>query len=187
MSHFSFLRSTDAMADIIVSDMERFAPYLQFAQNVMRGDSELSEAQRELMVVDVSVLNACNFCFGAHRKVAESFGADPALIDALAAEDYSCLDEKLRPIFSLVKKLTIEPSKVVKSDIEAITGAGWSERTAQDVICVTAFMNCSNRIVMGHGVEGSPDAFAMAIPALGPGGAYSPDGVKQGVQKDGAE
>ncbi len=181
MSHFSFLKTTDAMANILMSDMERFAPYLEFASNLMRGPSELTEEQRELMVTYVASLNACEFCYGAHKATAEAFGSDAEIIEALMQDDYGVLDEKLRPIFALVRKLTKEPSKVVKADIDAIVDAGWLERTAQDVICVTAFMNCSNRLVSGHGIVGSPGAFALAAKAMGPGGGYNRREVKKGA------
>lgn len=180
MSHFSFLKTTDAMATILMSDIEKFAPYLEFANNVMRGPSELTPEQRELMVTYVAALNACDFCFEAHKATAKAFGADENLVEALVAEDYSALDDNLRPLFALVRKLTKEPSKVVKADIDAIVAAGWQEKTAQDVICVTAFMNCSNRIVSGHGIEGSPEAFTLASKAMGPGGGYSRASVKKG-------
>jgi len=183
MSHFSFLKPTDAMANILVSDLERFQPYLEFASQVMRGASELTEKDRELMVTYVAALNECDFCYGAHNATAEKFGADTGIVDALMADDYDALDEKLRPVFALVRKLTKEPYKVVKADIDAITQAGWTEKTAQDVICVTAFMNCSNRIVSGHGINGSPEAFEMASRAMGPGGGYSPKSVKKGAGK----
>ncbi len=181
MSHFSFLKPTDAMANILFADLGRFSPYLEFAHNVMRGPSELSAAQRELMVAFVAALNACEFCHGAHQATAEAFGADASVVEKLAAGDDGALEERERPLFALVRKLTKTPSRVVKSDIDAITAAGWSEKTAQDVICVTAFMNCSNRIVSGHGVFGSPQAFEMAARAMGPGGGYSPASVKIGA------
>jgi len=181
MSHFSFLKTTDAMANILMSDMERFAPYLEFANKLMRGPSELSEPQRELMVTYVAALNACAFCVGAHKATAEAFGVDGDLIEALMTDDMSGIDAKMRPVLALVRKLTKEPSKVVKADIDAIVDAGWQERTAQDVVCVTAFMNCSNRIVSGHGIVGSPDAFAIAAEAMGPGGGYKSSLVKKGA------
>ncbi len=184
MSHFSFLKPTDAMANILFADLERFQPYLEFANQVMRGPSELSEKDRELMVSYVAALNACDFCYSAHSATAAKFGADAGIVEALMADDYSVLDEKLRPAFSLVRKLTKEPHKVVKADIDAITQAGWTEKTAQDVICVTAFMNCSNRIVSGHGINGSPEAFEMAANAMGPGGGYGAKSVKAGAGKD---
>lgn len=183
MSHFSFLKPTDAMADILLSDIDRFRPYLEFASAVMRGPSELSVRQRELMVAYVAALNACEFCYGAHKATAEAFGADASVIQAMVADDYSSLDAKDRPLFRLVRKLTKEPSKVVKADIDAICEAGWSEKTAQDVICVTAFMNCSNRIVSGHGIVGSPQAFELAARAMGPGGGYSPSSANVGAGK----
>lgn len=181
MSFFSFLKPTDAMANILISDLDRFRPYLEFAHAVMRGPSELNAAQRELMVAFVAALNACEFCHAAHKATAEAFGADARVIEKLVSGDDSLIEERERPLFALVRKLTKTPSKVVRSDIEAITSAGWSEKTAHDVICVTAFMNCSNRIVSGHGIVGSPDAFEMAARAMGPGGGYSPTSVKIGA------
>ncbi|MFQ5563193.1 MAG: carboxymuconolactone decarboxylase family protein [Parvularculaceae bacterium] len=184
MSHFSFLKTADSMGDILLSDMDKFQPYLEFAAQVMRGPSELSEKERELMVAYVAGLNACDFCFGAHKATAEAFGADASVLEALLAGDDSILEEKLRPVFTLVRKLTKEPSKVVKADIDAIVAAGWKEKTAQDAICVTAFMNCSNRIVSGHGVEGSPAAFDLAARVMGPGGGYSTSGAQAGLRHD---
>ena len=181
MSFFSFLKPTDAMAHILLSDIERFRPYLEFAHRVMRGPSELTEGERELMVAFVAALNACDFCHGAHAATAEAFGVDVGVIERLVAGDETAIEPKLRPIFALVRKLTKDPSKVVQSDIDTITDAGWSEKAAQDAVCVTAFMNCSNRIVSGHGIVGSPQAFAMAARAMGPGGGYSPTSAKIGA------
>jgi len=58
-------------------------PLLQYHDVVLRGESPLSIAERELIATYVSGLNACTFCFGAHKIYAKVFGIEGSLIDAM--------------------------------------------------------------------------------------------------------
>ena len=57
-------------------DRYRVWPFL--AHGIMRGDSPLSIAEREMIGAYVSGVNACDYCFGAHEAVAAEYGVDPA-------------------------------------------------------------------------------------------------------------
>ena len=175
MSHFSFLKQTDGMAEIMGYNPKRFQHFVALIEDIFRGPSELSVAEREFIVTYVAGLNACQFCYGAHKAVAEAFGADGDLLEELIQTDnLDLVDVKMRPILALAKKLTREPAKTYDADIIAITDAGWSEHTAHDVICCVATMNFANRLVSGHGVEGSADYFKKDAEELGPdGGGYA--------------
>ena len=71
----------------------------------------------------VAGLNACSFCYGAQRAVAKAFDAD-LLETIMETGNYDLVEEKMRPILHLTKKLTLEPGKVYDGDINAITAAG---------------------------------------------------------------
>ena len=174
MSHFSFLKQTDGMAEIIGYNPKRLQHFVAMIEELFRGPSELSVADREFIVTYVAGLNACQFCYGAHKAVAEAFGSDGDLLEAvIQTDDFDLVDAKMRPILALAKKLTMEPAKTYDADITAITDAGWSEHTVHDVICCVATMNFANRLVSGHGVEGSANYFKKDAEELGPDGGYT--------------
>jgi len=170
MSHFSFLAETDGMAEIVGYNPERLNHFRMMVANLFRGPSELSIADRELIMTYCSGLNACKFCVGAHGALAESFGVDPEILEALlASNDYEMVEPKLRPVLALAKKLTESPATVYEADIKAIVDAGWSEHAAHDAVCCIAAINFLNRLTDGHGVEGSSEYFDKMVEMMGPG------------------
>ena len=63
----------------------------------------------------------------------------PETIDRLVSDgDLSVLPPRLRPLIVLAGKLTREPADVGTDEINAVTEAGWTEETAQDVVCIAS-------------------------------------------------
>ncbi len=155
MPFFSYLDDNSGMRDIALHRPETYKHLGRFAQAVLRGPSPLTAAERELIAAYVSALNACRFCHGSHAATAAALGADPATIEALIEDiDAAPVDERLKPIFRYVKKLTEVPARMVEADARAVFDAGWNEDALHDAIVVCALFNSYNRIVEGHGVKG---------------------------------
>ena len=132
-------------------------PLLEYHDLLLRGPSDLTVAERELIAAYVSGLNACAFCTGAHTLLARAFGVDPATIDALLADPATAaVEEKLRPILAYVAKLTLTPSKMTETDAEVVYDAGWSEAALYDAIQTCALFNFMNRILEGTGITAYP-------------------------------
>lgn len=66
--------------------------------------------------------------------------------------DLDTQNEKPKPIFNYVKKLTRTPIKVIQADVDAIYAAGWL--TFSGLCCV---VNFDNRFVNGVGVDVDAD------------------------------
>ncbi len=128
-------------------------PLLQYHDEVLRSASELSVGERELIAAYTSGINACNFCHGSHRMIAEVHGIDPEVFDQLmiAPEDAS-LEPRWLPLLAYLRKLTQTPSRLTEADAQAVLEAGWSEDAFYDAILVCATFNMMNRIVEGTGV-----------------------------------
>lgn len=62
-------------------------------------------------------------------------------------------EDKLTPIFTLVKKLTLSPQSISEADAAPIYAAGWDERAFLDSIFLCAIVNCLNRCSIGVGLE----------------------------------
>ena len=137
-------------------------PLLELAQKVLRGeDSELTGGQRELIAAFVSGTNACRYCAGAHGAAAAEFGIEEGLLTALLENiDTANVDEKLKPIFKFVKKLTREPANMTQADADAVLAMGWSERALYDAIAVCCLFNFMNRYVDGIGLKAIPEQFS---------------------------
>ncbi len=129
-------------------------PLMEYTDSLLRGESDLSIGERELIATYTSALNACTFCYGSHRAYAELFGIDAALIDALVADLESApVDAKLRPILTYVAKLKDMPPRLTDADARAVFDAGWSEAALFDAIQICGLFNMMNRLVEGAGIS----------------------------------
>lgn len=156
MAFFSYLDEQSDITDITFNDRPRLGPMDKASQEIMRGKSAFSEAEREIMAAYVSGLNACAFCHGSHKAVAEQFGIKPQLIEQLVEDiDSTPIKESLKPVFHYLKKLTLSASKLTESDVERVKNAGWSEEALHEAILVGCLFNFYNRLLDGHGIKGN--------------------------------
>jgi uncharacterized peroxidase-related enzyme len=148
------LPKTSHLSDLFRQFPRGVAPLMDYTDAVLRDDAELSKAERELIATYVSSLNACEFCFGAHKIYAEAFGIDEAMIAALVNDIDSVAGlDKLKPILRYVRKLNFLPSKIVSADAQAVFDAGWTEEALYEATQVCALFNMMNRIIEGAGVN----------------------------------
>lgn len=153
MNLFPSLPETPNLGDVFKAFPQHAAPLLAYHDALLRGESPLTVAERELIAAYVSGLNACNFCFGAHKLYARAFGIDEEVVDALIADvETAPVDARLKPILRYVAKLKTLPPKLTSADAKAVYDAGWSERALFDALQVAALFNFMNRIVEGSGV-----------------------------------
>ena len=138
-------------------------PLIDLHQILMRSDdSPFSVAQRELLAAFVSGTNACKYCTGAHSATAMEFGVEESVIKGLLEDiDTAQVDEKMKPVFKYLKKLTLEPTKMTQSDADAVFNSGWSERALYDAIIICCTWSFMNRFVEGLGLTVGPEQFAM--------------------------
>ena len=140
--------------EIFQQNSSRYLPFVKFVQNVMRGDSAFTAGERELIAAYVSGLNACDYCYGSHQAIAANLNVDPQLLEAILKDIATAsIGERLRPVFYLVQKLTLTPSKITQDDIDKVLTAGWDKEAVGDAIVVCSLFNFMNRLVNGFGLE----------------------------------
>ncbi len=163
MPFFKYLDENSDITDITFNDRRRLGPLDKASQEIMRGKSPLSFAEREIMAAYVSGLNACSFCHGSHQAVAQQFGIEPTVIEQLLEDiDQAPIREPLKPLFRYLKKLTLSPSKLVQKDADAVLQAGWTEEALHDTILIGCLFNFYNRLLDGHGVKGHASIYQFA-------------------------
>jgi len=161
MPFFRSLKQDATTRDVIEQRLEIFRHLLPANELILRGPSDLTAGERELIGTYVSAKNSCTYCYGGHAAAAAAFGIDPALVESMVADlDTAPVPEKLKPVLRFAAKLTTQPSRLVQADADAVFAAGWSERALQDVIFTCAWFNFMNRIVDGHGIQALPEMYA---------------------------
>lgn len=137
-------------------------PLIDLHQALLRGESPFTVKERELMAAYVSGVNACRYCHGAHASVAKLFGVpEPLIRDLVADVEKAPIDEKLRPVFAYLRKLTLTPTQMTQADADAVYAAGWDERALYDAVLVCCLYNFMNRFVEGLGLTPIPEQFDM--------------------------
>lgn len=163
MSRLPSLPDTPHLLDVFKRFPRGVQPLLKFHDEVLRGVSELTVGERELIAAYTSGINACNFCHGSHRMIAEVHGIDPGIFDRLMVNPEDAgLEKKWLPLLAYIRKLTQTPSRVTDSDAQAALDAGWSEDAFYDAVLVCAAFNMMNRIVEGCGVVPTDEGSAAA-------------------------
>ena len=153
-------------------------PLLEFHQALLRGDSPFSIKERELMAAFVSGVNACQYCYGAHAAVAKLYGvSEPLLTGLLDDIGTSEIDDKLRPVFAYLKKLTLTPTRMTQADADAVLDVGWSEQALYDTVQVCCLYNFMNRFVEGLGLTPIPEQFDFEGQMIKDGGYTSMAGA----------
>jgi uncharacterized peroxidase-related enzyme len=154
-----FLKHLDDLSDITDitwNDRKRLGPLDKASQEIMRGKSSFTYAQKEIFAAFVSGLNACSFCYGSHAAVANNFGIPRKTIEVLLEDiDSAPITSNEKPLFQYLKKLTLSPSKLIQDDADKIFHAGWSEQDLQDLILIGCLFNFYNRLLDGHGIKGN--------------------------------
>lgn len=126
-----------------------------WTQAVMRGPSEWSVSERELMAAMVARWNSCTFCIGAHRAIAIR-GIDPATVDACITDYRTApVAEPLRAALALLETMTRTPEALTASHATAAFEAGVTRAQLADAAAVGAVFNIITRYA---------DALDFAIP-----------------------
>ena len=151
---FSSVPEKASLQDVLIAFPHASNELLKYIEKVMRSESPLSVGERELIATYVSALNSCEFCYGAHLNFCRAFGIESDLIEQLIEDfDAAFIEPKLRPLLAYARKLTLNPSRLLKIDAEEVYVHGWDERALFDTVQVCSLFNMMNRIVDGTGVS----------------------------------
>jgi len=138
----------DNLLMLLLRDHQRYLPIVEFFDKVTQQLSELSWAEAELIATQVSQVNHSAFCNGIRS----------GMVEALNANEESLKTEKLAPIVSFALKVNQDASGINEQDIQAVTNAGWSEQTVEDVVALVAAQKLYNTLATGLGFKALPAA-----------------------------
>jgi len=120
-------------------------PMGAWTQAAMRGPSQWSVAERELMAAMVAKWNSCLFCVGAHRAVSvkaeEGTPVDAALADFRSAP----ISQALKSVLAFLEVMTLRPLELSAEHAKEAIGLGVTPDALKDAAAIAALFNIITR------------------------------------------
>lgn len=130
-----------------------FQHWFAHFRELMQGESELSQAEREMIGVVVSSLNHCLYCLVSHGAELRSLLGDAILTDRIV-HDYrrAGLDERTLAMLDYAAKITLRPVECDQADIQRLRELGFSDQAIFDIAETAAMFNFTNRLASATGM-----------------------------------
>lgn len=123
----------------------------ELAQVLLRGESPLTTAERELIAAYVSYRNDCMFCMSSHAAAARCLYGDEKNIvdDVLNNMLQSNVSDKVKALLNIAGKVQVLGTEVSMDDIAAARALGADDREIHDTVLIAATFCMFNRFVDG--------------------------------------
>jgi uncharacterized peroxidase-related enzyme len=125
-------------------------PIRQLTHILLRGESTLTEGERELIATVVSHGNECRFCSAAHTAAANAYLPDPSVSEQVKADiSTSAVSEKMKALLTIAKAVGKSGLLVTPEMVEAARKEGATDRELHDTVLIAALFSLYNRYVDG--------------------------------------
>src|SRR5665213_1809102 len=151
MAHINVPEGVPGIRSLVMFRPENGKPLYDLAQVLLRGESPLSEADRELIAAYVSYRNDCMFCMKSHAAAARCLYGDQknTIDDVLKDMQRSNVSDKLKALLNIAGKVQILGREVTPEDIETARKLGADDREIHDTVLIAASFSMFNRYVDG--------------------------------------
>jgi uncharacterized peroxidase-related enzyme len=151
MAHIQVPEGVPGIRSLVMFRPETGKPLYELAQVLLRGESPLTEAERELIAAYVSNRNDTMFCMMSHAAAARQlYGVDKTLVDDVLKDvQHSAVSDKLKALLQIAGKVQISGKEVKPEDIEAARKLGADVREIHDTVLIAATFSMYNRYVDG--------------------------------------
>lgn len=151
MAHINVPEGVPGIRSLVMFRPETGKPLYELAQVLLRGESPLSEAERELIAAYVSKRNDTVFCMMSHAAASRQlYGSDKAIVDEVLKDDnHAHISEKMKTLLHIAGKVQVLGKEVMPEDIEAARKEGATDREIHDTVLIASAFSMYNRYVDG--------------------------------------
>lgn len=126
---------------LLAESPQALAAYQQLS--AIFGKSSLSAEEQNVVLLSVSVANACHYCVPAHTAIALGAKLDEAVVNAIRDRE-PIDDEGLQALRRFTEQLVDKRGAVDEDDTQAFLDAGFERRQLLDVILGVSLKTLSN-------------------------------------------
>src|SRR6478735_11935719 len=151
MAHISVPEGVPGIRSLVMFRPETGQHLYELAEVLLRGESPLSQAERELIAAYVSSRNECMFCMSSHAAAARCLygDGDTTVDDVLKDMEQANISPKMKALLHIAGKVQILGKEVKTEDIEAARALGATDKELHDTVLIAASFSMFNRYVDG--------------------------------------
>jgi uncharacterized peroxidase-related enzyme len=126
---------------------EHFRAFMAYHDVLMKGEGNLTRAEREAIVVAVSSENRCQYCMVAHGAALRILGKNPVLAEQIANNWRTAdLSPRWRAMLTFASHVNEPGYRPSEHEIDELHLAGFSNDDIWDIAAIAAFFGFSNRM-----------------------------------------
>ncbi|MGB7182646.1 MAG: peroxidase-related enzyme [Burkholderiaceae bacterium] len=127
---------------------DEFRAFFQYHDALMlREESHLTPADREMIVVATSGANSCLYCVVAHGALLRIYAKKPMLADQVATNYRKAdISARQRAMLDFAMKVSLESAAIGEDDFVSLQAHGFNDDDIWDIGAIAAFFGLSNRM-----------------------------------------
>ncbi len=150
MPHISLDASLPGITGILNYRTETALPIRQLTQLLLRGDSTLTQGERELIATVVSYGNGCKFCTAAHSATADLLLGEKETTEMVKKDLLkAAISDKMKGLLTIAKAVQVSGKNVSSEMISVAKEAGATDLEIHDTVLIAALFSLYNRLVDG--------------------------------------
>jgi len=151
MAHINVPEGVPGIRSLVMFRPETGKYLYELAEVLLRGESPLPQADRELIAAYVSSRNECMFCMSSHAAAARClYGEnDTTVDDVLKDMQQANINPKMKALLNIAGKVQILGKEVKTEDIETARAEGATDKELHDTVLIAASFSMFNRYVDG--------------------------------------
>ena len=137
---------------------EEFRAFMAYHDALMGRREGLTAAEREMIVVAVSIGNSCQYCVVAHGAILRVRAKDPSISELVTANWRKArLPARQRAMLEYATKVATASHLITAEDRQAVLDAGLTLDELWDTGAIAAFFSMSNRLANAIDLKPNPE------------------------------
>lgn len=141
---------------------EELRAFLAYNTAVMGKETNLTAAEKEMIILVHSNVNGCVYCCASHGAVLRLESGDPTLADKIMVNYKEApITDRQKAMLDFAMKVSDDSRSINKADFEILRGHGLTDEDIWDIAGIVSFFNLSNRMMSFVGIHPDDEFYAM--------------------------
>jgi len=187
MPHIPLDPSLPGITGLLNYRQDTALPIRQLTQLLLRGESTLTEGERELIATVVSQGNQCNFCCNAHTAAADALLGETSTAEMVKNDPENApVSEKMRHLLQIARNVQVDARTVSPELVAKARQEGATDLEIHDTVLIAALFCLYNKYVDGlASVTPTEPAFYTRLAGILKTSGYLPSENRYAALKEG--
>jgi uncharacterized peroxidase-related enzyme len=150
MPHIPLNENLPGITGLLNYRQDTALPIRQLTQILLRGESTLTEGERELIATVVSQGNQCKFCTAAHTAAADALLGESATAEMVKHDpEHAPVSEKMKYLLEIARKVQADARTVSTELVAKAKKSGATDLEIHDTVLIAALFCLYNKYVDG--------------------------------------